>query len=369
MSTESTGSTKSTAQRCSSAGPRGMSPRAAGRAPRPVPRADLRGGARSPHRDALAWSPSATGSRRAGRSWSAATTSASLPTARRRQGAARRAPAGGGPAQRLPQRHAHAHGPLLYANESISIGSLPPAKGLAPRTWGPWRVPNTWPSPPSASSRRSPTPGPGALPEHRLRAGPGRGRHNRASRTSAARPACTARPMTPSSATSRRHRSFGEPPVHLERGEASHRHGGERGLPVPGERAALSGQRRLLARDARRAPPRFGRASSCCPSAARPATSLRTSKWAGRPRSGCSNSPGGPSGRTSPCDRDAVGAVLPFVEKDLDWSPAFAHRVETLDLPVRPLAEKDVSEALAEPARPARATRRYARIWSPTRRR
>jgi len=59
------------------------------------------------------------------------------------------------------------------------------------------------------------------------------------------------------------------------------------------------------------------------------------------------------SGRTQRQDiavriADAVSAILPFVEKDIDWNPAFALRVETIDLPLRALTEKDVDEALAE---------------------
>ena len=45
---------------------------------------------------------------------------------------------------------------------------------------------------------------------------------------------------------------------------------------------------------------------------------------------------------------DAVTAILPFLEKDIDWTPAFAHRVDAVELPVRRLSEEDVSEARAE---------------------
>jgi hypothetical protein len=45
---------------------------------------------------------------------------------------------------------------------------------------------------------------------------------------------------------------------------------------------------------------------------------------------------------------DAVTAVLPAVEKEMDWSPILAHRIETLSLPLRKLSERDVEEALAE---------------------
>ncbi len=45
---------------------------------------------------------------------------------------------------------------------------------------------------------------------------------------------------------------------------------------------------------------------------------------------------------------DAVSAVTPFLEKEIDWNPAFAHRSETLDLPLRRLSRSDVDEAEAE---------------------
>ncbi len=65
------------------------------------------------------------------------------------------------------------------------------------------------------------------------------------------------------------------------------------------------------------------------------------------------------SGRTQRRDiavriADAVSAVLPFVEKSVDWSPAFARRSETLHLPMRRLSREDVDAALAE-AEKARA--------------
>jgi len=45
---------------------------------------------------------------------------------------------------------------------------------------------------------------------------------------------------------------------------------------------------------------------------------------------------------------DAVTAVLPHVEKELDWGPRFAHRVEMVPLSRRNLSEQDVRDALAE---------------------
>lgn len=45
---------------------------------------------------------------------------------------------------------------------------------------------------------------------------------------------------------------------------------------------------------------------------------------------------------------DAVTAILPFVEKELDMNPCFVHRVETVELSRRLLTEQDVKEALAE---------------------
>lgn len=45
---------------------------------------------------------------------------------------------------------------------------------------------------------------------------------------------------------------------------------------------------------------------------------------------------------------DAVSAVLPFIEKEIEWNPSLLHRVETMELPMRQLSEKDVSDALAE---------------------
>ncbi|HOX08902.1 MAG TPA: hypothetical protein PK280_21080 [Planctomycetota bacterium] len=62
------------------------------------------------------------------------------------------------------------------------------------------------------------------------------------------------------------------------------------------------------------------------------------------------------SGRTQRQDlgvriADAVSAVLPVVEKEIDWQPAFAHRVETLELPMRRLEPEDVEPARAEAER------------------
>jgi len=59
------------------------------------------------------------------------------------------------------------------------------------------------------------------------------------------------------------------------------------------------------------------------------------------------------SGRTQRQDiavriADAVSAILPSVEKEIEWQPAFAHRTETLELPVRKLGQEDVEAALAE---------------------
>jgi len=48
---------------------------------------------------------------------------------------------------------------------------------------------------------------------------------------------------------------------------------------------------------------------------------------------------------------DAVTAILPHVEKEVDWNPRFAHRVETVPLSRRDLTEQDVKDALAEAAK------------------
>ena len=47
----------------------------------------------------------------------------------------------------------------------------------------------------------------------------------------------------------------------------------------------------------------------------------------------------------------AVSDIVPYAEKEIDWSPAFEHTIETLELPRRMISEKDVEEALEE-ARP-----------------
>jgi hypothetical protein len=48
---------------------------------------------------------------------------------------------------------------------------------------------------------------------------------------------------------------------------------------------------------------------------------------------------------------DAVTAILPHVEKEVDWNPRFEHHVETVPLTRRNLKEQDVKEALAEAAK------------------
>ena len=45
---------------------------------------------------------------------------------------------------------------------------------------------------------------------------------------------------------------------------------------------------------------------------------------------------------------DAISDIVPFAEKETDWNPAFAHTVETLQLPRRLISEQDVEEALEE---------------------
>ncbi len=45
---------------------------------------------------------------------------------------------------------------------------------------------------------------------------------------------------------------------------------------------------------------------------------------------------------------NAVSEILPLIEKDINWNPKFAHRVETLRLPLRKLSEADAREASAE---------------------
>lgn len=48
---------------------------------------------------------------------------------------------------------------------------------------------------------------------------------------------------------------------------------------------------------------------------------------------------------------NAIGDIVPYAEKEIDGSPVFEHKVETIDLPRRMISEKDVEEALEE-ARP-----------------
>jgi hypothetical protein len=48
---------------------------------------------------------------------------------------------------------------------------------------------------------------------------------------------------------------------------------------------------------------------------------------------------------------DAVTAILPHVEKEVDLNPRFAHRVETVALSRRHLTEQDVKDAQAEAAK------------------
>ncbi len=48
---------------------------------------------------------------------------------------------------------------------------------------------------------------------------------------------------------------------------------------------------------------------------------------------------------------DAVGDILPYAEKELEWDPHFAHKYEKLDLPRRMISKEDVEEAV-ETARP-----------------
>lgn len=45
---------------------------------------------------------------------------------------------------------------------------------------------------------------------------------------------------------------------------------------------------------------------------------------------------------------DAVTSVLPHIEKTLEWNPAFAHRVEQVELTRRLISERDVAEAVSE---------------------
>jgi len=50
---------------------------------------------------------------------------------------------------------------------------------------------------------------------------------------------------------------------------------------------------------------------------------------------------------------DAISDMVPYAEKEIDWSPAFEHVCETVDLPRRMISEQDVEDALEE-ARPFR---------------
>ena len=47
---------------------------------------------------------------------------------------------------------------------------------------------------------------------------------------------------------------------------------------------------------------------------------------------------------------DAVATVLPLIEKEMDWTPRFAHRVETVELPRRLIPETDVEQSREEAA-------------------
>jgi hypothetical protein len=57
---------------------------------------------------------------------------------------------------------------------------------------------------------------------------------------------------------------------------------------------------------------------------------------------------------------DAVSDIVPYAQKEIDWSPRFEHRFETLPLPRRLICEKDVQEALDE-ARPFKEQYRQLR--------
>ncbi|MBM4050658.1 MAG: hypothetical protein FJ279_36640, partial [Planctomycetes bacterium] len=48
---------------------------------------------------------------------------------------------------------------------------------------------------------------------------------------------------------------------------------------------------------------------------------------------------------------DVVMTILPHLQQDIAWQPAFAHRVETVEISRRLLTEADVTEALAEAQR------------------
>jgi len=50
---------------------------------------------------------------------------------------------------------------------------------------------------------------------------------------------------------------------------------------------------------------------------------------------------------------DALSDIVPYAEKEINWSPEFRHKCDILDLPRRMISEQDVEEALEE-ARPHR---------------
>ncbi len=50
---------------------------------------------------------------------------------------------------------------------------------------------------------------------------------------------------------------------------------------------------------------------------------------------------------------DAISDIVPYAEKETDWTPPFQHVCETVDLPRRMISEQDVEDALEE-ARPFR---------------
>ncbi len=47
---------------------------------------------------------------------------------------------------------------------------------------------------------------------------------------------------------------------------------------------------------------------------------------------------------------DAIGDIVPYAKKEIDWTPALTHTVEVLELPRRLISQPDVDEALAESA-------------------
>ncbi|NLX12392.1 MAG: hypothetical protein GXY44_01895 [Phycisphaerales bacterium] len=48
---------------------------------------------------------------------------------------------------------------------------------------------------------------------------------------------------------------------------------------------------------------------------------------------------------------DAVGSILPLIEKEIVWAPILAHRVETIELPRRLIPAGDVEQARSEAAK------------------